>query len=267
KVQKEFIELEETIKKTCGNRPVYYMANPGNFGDALIRYGTLKFLRDIGIPFTELTPTRTRRLEWLGVAMRPKGTLIFGGGGAWCSLWNHGTIVEKVRRRFRHVIVLPSTFDYTPQIPGVTYFCRDRFESAGNVPDARFCHDMAFYIGAVAAPGGSGEGFFFRTDAESSGRIPLPESNNDISIRGNHFSDVQPFFDAIAPFEVIHTDRLHVAIAACLMGRELHLYAGSYFKSRAIFASSIRDYFDRVHFHEDARSIASLRPLAIVRPG
>jgi hypothetical protein len=47
-----------------------------------------------------------------------------------------------------------------------------------------------------------------------------------------------------------------VAIAACLLGRELHLHPGGYFKNRAVFRSSIEGRFPNAHFHEDARQLA-----------
>ena len=50
-MHKEFLLLEEVIKEKCENGPVYYLANPGNFGDSLIRYGTIKFFKDIIVFF------------------------------------------------------------------------------------------------------------------------------------------------------------------------------------------------------------------------
>ena len=45
---------------------------------------------------------------------------------------------------------------------------------------------------------------------------------------------------------IIHTDRLHVAILACLLHKRVHFYKGGYFKNEAVFRSSMRDYFDDV---------------------
>jgi hypothetical protein len=118
------------------------------------------------------------------------------------------------------------------------------------MPTALFCHDMSFYLGSFQAEPGQGEGWFFRTDAESARDGRLPPGNQDISTRGDHRSDIYPFLAEIARSAVIHTDRLHVAIAACLLGREVHLYPGAYFKNRAVFHSSIQGYYDNVIFHE-----------------
>jgi exopolysaccharide biosynthesis predicted pyruvyltransferase EpsI len=47
------------------------------------------------------------------------------------------------------------------------------------------------------------------------------------------------------------TDRLHVAIASSLMGKEVHLYAGSYFKNKEVFLSTLKEYFPNVLFHDN----------------
>ena len=246
----KFSILEETIKAECSRGPVYYLANRGNWGDGLIRYGTYKFFQDINLNYKELKSIKkTERL----LTYLKGGTVIYGGGGAWCKLWNHSEIiVRKLKKRFK-VIVLPSTYELNYSIPNTLFFCRDMFESKQNMPNATFCHDMAFYIGKQNSPkgNGNGKGYFFRTDKESANKIRIPSGNNDISLKGNHFSEITTFFEEINRFSVIYTDRLHVAIAACLLEKEVHLYAGSYFKNRAVYMSSMKDNFDNVYFHEE----------------
>lgn len=255
KMQKEFLFLEKVIKEKCTDGPVYYLANPGNFGDALIREGALKFFQHIGLEFIELKTKNTLRPQWWRTIFPPKGTLIFGGGGAWCNLWNNEYILKKIYQRFKNIIVLPSTYEIKPSIPNATFFCRDVYESKKKVPEAFFCHDMAFFIGDRSASEGVGDGYFFRTDAESSNKINIPIENNDISTKGHQYSNIDLFFDEIAKFAIIHTDRIHVAIAACLLGREVHLYPGAYFKHRALYLSSLKGYFNNVYFHDDKLKI------------
>ncbi|MFC1694671.1 hypothetical protein ACFL1C_00880 [Pseudomonadota bacterium] len=241
--------LEEQIKDSCGKGPVYYLPNYGNWGDGLIRHGTLKFLSDINLKYEEKT---TINKDWILPVLKG-GTAIYGGGGSWCRFWNRGPFyVKRLRRRFK-VIVLPSTYEKKNVIPGTLFFRRDRFESKRYMPDSLFCHDMAFYIGKDfldASTAGSGVGYFFRTDAESASANSLPESNRDLSIEGHQRTNVGGFFSAINGFSVVHTDRLHIAIAACLLEKEVHLYAGSYFKNRAVYMSSMKDHFDNVYFHD-----------------
>ncbi|HTO73707.1 MAG TPA: polysaccharide pyruvyl transferase family protein [Gemmatimonadales bacterium] len=244
----EFDQLRETLLATCRSGPVFYLPNLGNWGDGLIRAGTLRFLQQAGIGFTEIEHV-SRAERWL--PWKRKGTLIYGGGGAWSSLWSHSfRTIKRVGHLFERVVVLPSSFELRVSLPRVILYCRDRFESQVNAPAAHFCHDMAFFLGQQSAPSGSGVGWFLRTDAESAHGLPIPEGNVDLSQLGSHLTPVEPFFQALAKYAVIHTDRLHVAIASCLLGRELHLYPGAYFKNRAVFQSSIEGRFPRVHFHD-----------------
>ena len=228
---------------------MYFVPNRGNWGDALIRHSTLQFFRDIHLNVQELKPT-SWRLRFPG-----GGTAIYGGGGGWCRLWDHSARMVAALASRVNVIVLPSTYEIRYDIPRTTFFCRDRFESSRNMPGASFCHDMAFYAGKEDGPcKGSGTGYFFRRDRESTGKISIPAGNRDLSAQGDHVSDIAPFRDEINKFACIHTDRLHVAITACLLGKEVHFYPGAYFKNRAVYLSSMRGYFDNVRFHAEGEA-------------
>ena len=248
-MQAEYNFLEKTIKDICGTDPVYYYANPGNLGDAVIRIGTLKFFQDKGITVTEITEKTPLVIPSLNQVV-----LLYGGGGAWCKFWNSANrFVSVSAKYFKHVIVLPSTYEMSPAIPRTTYFCRDFYNSKKNMPEALFCHDMAFYLGELgtSAAAGSGTGYFFRTDIESANAMEIPAENNDISMTGDHLASISGFVEGIARFSVIHTDRLHVAIVACLLGREMHLYPGAYFKNRDVYLSSIKERYRNVFFHDE----------------
>jgi exopolysaccharide biosynthesis predicted pyruvyltransferase EpsI len=245
-MQREFNSLEKLIKSNIKGRHVYYAANSGNWGDSLIREGTTKFLRDVGIDYEEL---RLVKRDWILPVMKG-GVVLYGGGGAWCNSWNSSEkYVRVISKRFK-VIVLPSTYEYTYKIPNTIFTTRDIYNSKNVMPNALFCHDMAFYLGSQNYENGKGAGYFYRTDKESKGNLTIPASNRDISAEGNHFSEGITFFNELAKYSVIHTDRLHVAIASCLLDREVHLYPGSYFKNLAVFKSSIEPYFNNVHFHK-----------------
>ena len=243
-----FKELEKTIIAECGNKPVYYFANPGNWGDAMIRHGTLKFFSDMGLKFTEIKTFRKKKwiIPWL-----KGGTVIFGGGGAWCSNWDHSHYVVSFARRFK-VIVLPSTYEKHYSIPNTMFFRRDKYESKEHMPDSMFCHDMAFYIGDefLEKDKGEGKGHFFRTDKESAVRSERPEENVDISDKGRTYTGISGFFQELNKCATIYTDRMHVAIGGCLLNKEVHLYPGNYFKIRAVYLSSMKDRFEKLYFHE-----------------
>jgi len=252
-MQIEYSQLAQVIRDKCRRRPVYYISNRGNWGDALIRQGTLKFFHDIGLRYYELLLRKGRAFRlvdrYLPLVLR--GTLIYGGGGSWCNLWDKSIrLLNNITSSYQQVIVLPSTFEKRVIFPNTTYFSRDRFESRQCVPEANFCHDMAFYIERQTAGEGSGEGYLFRVDKEGSGKISIPPENMDISLQGTFLTPTDPFFDAIDRYRVINTDRLHVAIAACLLKKELHFYPGAYFKNKAVYRSSMLGIYDKIHFHD-----------------
>ncbi len=258
-MEKNFLNLKNVLKKHCKGRSVYYIPNSGNWGDGLIRYGTLKFFKEINLDVKEISLSELNHLEskkshkkWFHF-FRKKPIVIYGGGGGWCKLWNHSTeYVNKLQDKY-NVIVLPSTYESSYIIPNTLFFIRDQFESKQNMPQATFCDDMAFYIGDefLNEKQGKGTGYFFRTDAEKADQINIPLDNNDISLKENHLADISLFFEAIDQFSVIHTDRLHVSIAAVLLKKEVHLYPGSYFKNKAVYLSSMKDRFENVTFHEN----------------
>ena len=252
-MQKEFSQLAQVILDPSRRRPYYYMNNRGNWGDGLIRQGTLKFFHDIGFHYYELSVRKGSvfRLFEYYLPLVIKGTLIYGGGAGWTNFWPRSyKIMNNIASSYRQVIVLPSTYEKRSEFANIIYFCRDRFESLDTIPEAKFCHDMAFYLERESAGKGSGEGVFFREDIERSGKFPIPPENVDISAQGNHLTPVGPFFEAIDQYQAIHTDRLHVAIAGCLLKKEVHLYPGGYFKNKAVFRSSMQGTFDNIQFHE-----------------
>lgn len=243
-----FDELAAFLKPRCIPGRTFYLPNPGNWGDGLIRHGALKFFRHYGIEAVEFPMNKK---AWLGPLVRG-GTVIYGGGGAWCGMHTHSErVVRMLSRRFQ-VVVLPSTYDREFSIPRTSFFVRDQHESDGFMASAKFCHDMAFFIGDDFKTGetGQGEAYFFREDRESARRIPIPAGNVDLSQKGNHLTAVDGFFEAINRYRVIHTDRLHVCVAASLLGKEVHLHPGAYFKNRAIYESSLKPFFKNTQFHD-----------------
>lgn len=156
-------------------------------------------------------------------------------------------------RHFSEIIVFPSSLQVDCSGVPARFYCRNIHESRESAPRASFCDDMAFYLADTIRPANpiQKEGHFFRTDCESGSRFDIPVDNRDLSIEGSHFNDPGGFFAAIEPFEIVNTDRLHVAIAAALLGRQVHLYPGAYFKNRAVFRSTLEENYPNVRFHEE----------------
>lgn len=243
---KEFDVLKKILKTNCHNGKIYYLQAGGNWGDAIMRHGTIKFFKDCDIKHFEFFDFI--EIESVISDQRPK-YLIYGGGGGWCNVWNHSPeIILRLHKFFTKVIILPSTYEFSQNLPNCIYFSRDNLNSKKIMPHAIFCHDMAFYLKINLKKLGNNVGFFFRMDKESSGRHPIPVDNIDISLKSNQYGDLNLFIKIISRYRIIHTDRMHVAIVGALLGCEIHLYSGVYFKAEAVFLSTIKENFKNVKF-------------------
>jgi len=257
-MKQEFDYLANKIKELAKGRQIYYHPNPGNLGDALINIGVEKFLYDYDIHARLILPednvnSLTQKKDLISESnidnINTKDSiLLWGGGGGWCNNWMGGfENVARLSKKFRHTIVLPSTYAIPVKIPNVTFFARDQYQSQEFVSESLFCHDMAFYIGRFerTIPVTAEKGFCFRRDKESGfeKRWRIPLANVDVSWMGNYLSPVEPMIEHLQKYKEIHTDRLHVAIACCLLGTPVYLYPGSYFKNRAVYLTSMQGRF------------------------
>jgi exopolysaccharide biosynthesis predicted pyruvyltransferase EpsI len=271
-LRRPFDELAEALLKAAGGREVIFLQNAGNFGDSLIRYGTLRFFEDIGLRYREYDMDKRANKALVlgeGILGRLTGKLfVYSGSGAWSDVSTVG--LKNVHRQLavnKNIFILPTTFQHFGLPHDIPVFVRDRFESSQAAPHARFCHDMAFYLALVAPdrllpnrilPNRT-LGLAFRKDNEArdNGLASLP-SNVDISSFGTHLDDPQKFLQMIDQFTEVATDRLHVAIGAILLGKQVLLAEGSYFKIRAIFNSSIRGIFENCELLQDSEMHAVL---------
>lgn len=245
-MKEDFNLLANFIKTESGNKRIYYMANPGNWGDGLIRVGTTEFFNKQNIPYTELFK---KPISWIRPFLTG-GTFIYGGGGAWCKYWNTGSKYVSLFSKRMTTIVLPSTYETQYKISNTHFFSRDKFESIRAMPSAQFCHDMAFFCTLKKSNPGDGDGLFFRNDLERDSRHDIIKGNVDFSRKGTHLTPIGPFLNEIGKKHRIFTDRLHIAIASSLLGKETHLYSNNYFKIKAIYKSSLQDNFPNCIYHD-----------------
>jgi exopolysaccharide biosynthesis predicted pyruvyltransferase EpsI len=258
-LRRPFDELAEALLQAADGRKVIFLQNYGNYGDSLIRYGTIRFFEDIGLRYREYDMMK-RKDRYMALAegvfdrLMHRYLFVYSGSGAWADACIAGH--KNVHRQFaanRNVFILPTTFQHYGLPSDVPVFVRDQFESWKVVPHAKFCHDMAFYLALVAperlladrVTPSRGLGLLFRTDNEAREHgLATLDGNVDISASGTHNSDPRVLLRFIDAFTMIATDRLHVAIAATLLGKKVLLTEGNYFKIRAIFDSSIKGIFD-----------------------
>ena len=100
----------------------------------------------------------------------------------------------------------------------------------------------------------------FRTDIEARKGRTLPAVNFDLSqmFAADDMSawscavTARALAAAIAPYATVETDRLHVAILATLMGRQVRMFDNAYGKNRDIFLHSLQGYFGNVRLQAEA---------------
>jgi exopolysaccharide biosynthesis predicted pyruvyltransferase EpsI len=266
-LRRPFDELAETLLQAARGREVIFLPNVGNYGDCLIRYGTIRFFEDIGLRYREYDMAkRVDRYLAFGEGVLGRFTqrhlFVYGGGGAWADSCLGG--LRTVHKQFalnQNIFILPTTFQYFGLPQDVPVFVRDRFESHKVVPHARFCHDMAFYLALVSperllanrlAPTRR-LGLAFRADNEAREHgLAMLNDNVDISASGSHNSDPLGFLRYIDQFSGVATDRLHVTIGAILLGKRVLVSEGNYFKIRAVYHSSIQGIFDQCDLVQDS---------------
>lgn len=243
--------MANIIKQKSGGDIVYFIPAAGNYGDALINIGSRQFFDFFKIEYSELS--RKSMLEGKFVGTDFSRLLVLGGGGAYCRNFSstHMLVKKLYEYKAENIVVLPSTYDL-PEIGAgeVQYFSRDKFNSQTRIEGSVFCHDMALFIDLEF------EGpelanriwrlYAMRADREGHSYNELFESNFDVSRVGDaSYTNPVPFFQLISNFKEVVTDRMHVAIAASMMGLRCKLLRGNYFKSQDVFMSSLEPFYKK----------------------
>ncbi|MFQ1699283.1 polysaccharide pyruvyl transferase family protein [Loktanella agnita] len=257
-----FKKLAESLLEYADGGELVEIVNTGNWGDALILAGQAKFFDDIGIRIKRISVKQLCKPPKLNDRLRsilsPKKA-IFTGSGALYPFYDRPKELELAASRFRHTFIMPSSLTLALRIPtgNLTLWRRDETDSKLVAPDAPFCHDMAFYLEPKPRLISKSVGYLFREDREKTD-IPIPKNNRDVSNEGTHISDAEEFFDIVGTYRVIYTNRLHVAIAAALLGREVHMFPNKTGKLQAVYESSLRPFFPKVKFHSSKEEYGEL---------
>lgn len=239
-----FHELADVISRHAKGEKFQFFPSPGNWGDSLINQGSIAHFEAHGFEFDilanrEIPSRQGRQLPPLAVV---------GGGGGWSRSWGSTPkFVHSVADLYQRVVLLPTSFELEVAPLGlrnVAYFSRDKSLSS---TDAIYCPDMAFYLDVEESTPTMGRPLVcLRRDRERSPKSLDLERNWDISLLGNSAAPAGGFIDIVSRFPLIYTDRLHVAIAGALSGRQVKLLDGSYPKSRRVYHASMADAFPHV---------------------
>lgn len=268
--------FEEFLINFLKNKKVAYCPNIGNAGDALIWYGTMCFFKKLGISYIPYNLAMKYGL------LPDMDVIVYGGGGNFVPYYhNCSTFLEENMGSSKPILLLPHTIQGYENLlehllPNVMIFCREQMSydhCKSFVPfkeNVILAHDLAFFADLSFAELKEENNppknlFAFRTDIEIHPlrkNMILPSSNQDISQCGwiseassydANYAVVEKFINTINDYDIVWTDRLHVAIAAFLLGKKVHLFDNSYGKNRAVFDHSIKhlDKCKRVVFHEN----------------
>jgi exopolysaccharide biosynthesis predicted pyruvyltransferase EpsI len=250
------LDIREFLIKYT-NTDIIYIPNPGNVGDTIIVYGTIQIFNELNLRWSigNINQVYTGK------------TLFYGGGGNLVGIYKTAYWFLEKNKDNNNIVILPHTIkDENELIKSfsrkIIVICREMvsYNYVYNLhrykKNVFLSKDMAFYINVPSElknKQGNGTGNCFRTDSETNGIIDIPSDNNDISLtllnEGNTsiisvINDLTiSFFEYISNYEIINTDRLHVAIAATLLNKKVNVYRNSYYKVQAIFDFSIKNNF------------------------
>jgi len=63
-LRQPFDELAGVLLEAADGRAVIFLQNDGNYGDYLIRYGTVRFFEDIGLRYREYDMAKLTHKQW-----------------------------------------------------------------------------------------------------------------------------------------------------------------------------------------------------------
>lgn len=242
-----------------------YIPNPGNMGDCLIAKATFDFFDQ-------------NKLKYNTIDKGCSDNLVYGGGGIWVKdIYAH---IYKpyldIMKKAKRVVLLPCSIYECDDIVNIlderfTVFCRDSktYKYLANLrTNAKLYldHDMALRLQPSALKGmveinyerylkcislaerllKLGKiAYFFRQDKEKSAKylshIDLSSQFGSKSMNKLEVSFISMFMlSAIDSFDVIVTDRLHVAIAATLLNKEVYILDNFYGKLSGVYEQSLK---------------------------
>ncbi len=246
------LDLKLFLEKYSGTTVDFFRFN-GNYGDSLIWHGTIKLLTQLGID-----------VNYVDLNSSIKNEILFiDGGGNFVDYYSDvSDFLSKKHHLYKEIVIFPHTINGEKQKlllgtfgENITVFCREKRTYNFVTEHAKNCHiylwhDCAFNNNFDAYKRlGAGVLNAFRDDCESVQKSK-PKDNFDISSNGYCKKPLETFLEEIAKYNEIKTDRLHVAIAATLLGKKVKLYSNSYFKNKAVYEYSLKK-FQNITFIEN----------------
>ena len=253
-----------------------YIPNSGNMGDMLIAYATLMFFDNNHIKYTMYDGSMA-------------DNVCYGGGGQWTADYKqHWLKWLDVFKQAKKIVILPSSFNNCPELIAMfderfTVFCREKqsydyLMAAKTKAKIILDHDMALRLDnralkkfvkarswddrqtiskvLNALPFTRHIVKFNRLDCESAGHYDtdldlsaVRYGNSKASRRHIEFC-AKLMLAVVDCADAVITDRLHVGIAAALMGKEVYLLDNTYGKLSNVYKHSLNQN-PRIHFCQE----------------
>ena len=226
------------------NTKVDFFRFPGNYGDSLIWHGTKILLLSLNISehYVDISSPKYNDV------------LFIDGGGNLVDYYSDvRDFLIKKSALYDEIIILPHTIFGEKQIEVLNnisskliVFCRERvsakfLEDKLTHGEVYLWHDCAFYNQFPQVSFGEGALNIFRSDKESI-LSTQPESNNDLSYNGYATKPLNELIGILQKYAQVNTDRLHIAIASTLLGKQVKLFPNSYYKNKAVFDYSLKKF-------------------------
>lgn len=250
-----------------------YIPNSGNLGDMLIAGATLGFFDANNIKYKMFNGKSDR-------------FIVYGGGGQWTADYEqHWLKWLDIFKTAERIVILPSSFNECQKLIDVlderfVVFCREEqsfkyMTQAKTKAKVILDHDMAFRItpatlrGKIApktkeqkraikkireaVPSAKRVAMMMRQDCESAGHF-----DTDLDLSGVIYGQTNAtkqhirfctklMFMGVDCADVIVTDRLHVAIAATVSGKQVYMIDNTYKKLSNVYKHSMQAQ-PHVHF-------------------
>lgn len=257
-----------------------FIPNSGNMGDMLIASSTLMFFDKYHIKYKFYN----NNID---------ANIVYGGGGQWTSdykeYWQKWiNVFEKAKK----ILILPSSFHNCQELIDImderfTVFCREEksynyLKSFNTKANIFLDHDMAFRMNLDKLPKKYNKISMQMTNAIKTikGMLPMKRCytffmRSDCESRNQYYSDIdissllygkatssRKYIDcctslmlmAINNTDIVITDRLHVAIAGSLLGKEVCMLDNTYGKLSSVYNRTMKSN-PNVHLFENMNEV------------
>ncbi len=271
KINEQNIDNTNLLSELSKLSEFTYIPNPGNIGDALIAYTTMRFFDKNNIEYKIYNGQNDKHI-------------VYGGGGIWTSDYQqHWIKFLDIFKNAERIVILPSSFNNCEELINIlddrfTIFCREKQSydyliSKNTSANIILDHDMAFrltddmlnremvltepeylLLNKLRTTKINNTTYFTRRDCESAGDY---KHDIDISLyswcweqsdcRSVQFLSLL-MLETVARAKTIVTDRLHVGISGLLTGKKTYLLDNTYKKISNVYEHTIKSRNKKVKF-------------------